>query len=114
MHNYKKLQIWSDAMDIAVAVYALTNKFPKEETYEITQQLRRSAISVPSNIAEGSGRNTKGEFNQFLGYSVGSSYEVETQLIVSESLNYCSKEEVDPIIEKININQKMIYNLKET
>lgn len=114
MHNYKKLQVWMDAIDIAVDVYSVTSKFPKEEIYGITSQLRRSAVSVPSNIAEGSGRNTTGEFNQFLGIAVGSSYELETQLIISERLNYCKSEEVNPILEKINMNQKMMYKLKES
>ena len=114
MHNYKKLQVWIDAIDIAVDVYSISSNFPKEEIYGITSQLRRSAVSVPSNIAEGSGRNTKGEFNQILGIAVGSLYELETQLIISERLNYCKKEEVEPIIEKINVNQKMIFNLKES
>lgn len=106
MHNYKKLQVWTDAIDIAVDVYSISSKFPKEEIYGITSQLRRSAVSVPSNIAEGSGRNTIGEFNQFLGIAVGSSYELETQLIISQRLNYCNSEEVIPVLEKININKK--------
>ena len=112
MHDYKKLQVWQDAVDMAVLVYELTGAFPKAEQYGLTSQLRRSAVSVPSNIAEGSGRNNPGEFDHFLGIAAGSLYELETQLIVSSRLGYSSDTEIDKLLDKLNVNQKMIYKLK--
>jgi four helix bundle protein len=79
MHQFKELKIWQKAIEVTVDVYKVTAKLPKEEIYGLTSQIRESAVSIPSNIAEGAGRNSKGEFNQFLGYSNGSSYELTTQ-----------------------------------
>jgi len=114
MHNFRKLNIWSDAMDIAVKVYHVTKQFPPDELYNLTHQIKKSVVSVPSNIAEGAGRNTNGEFNQFLGYSTGSSYELETQLLLGQRLNFVSKEEVTPILEELHSLQKRIYNFKSS
>ncbi len=112
MHNYKKLQVWQDAVEIAVEVYALTKKFPSSEQFGLVSQLRRASVSVASNIAEGSGRNNNKEFNHFLGLAAGSSYELETQLIITSKLEFCDQNLLDSLIEKIEINQKMIYQLK--
>jgi len=71
MNNYKELKIWQKSVDLAVHVYEITKSFPKEEIYGLTSQLRRSAISISSNIAEGAGRNTKKDFSNFLGISYG-------------------------------------------
>ena len=87
MHNLKELKIWQKAIDLAVDVYKATRYFPKEETYNLTAQTRRSAISIPSNIAESAGRNSVNEFVHFLGISNGSSYELQTQLIISNRLD---------------------------
>lgn len=114
MHNYQRLKIWQDAMDISVEVFEITSKFPKEELYGLVSQMRRSAVSLVSNIAEGAGRNSNGEFNQFLGMSVGSSYELETQLIISRRLNYCDAEKAEFLIERLQQNQKMTFHLKNT
>lgn len=112
MHDYKKLQVWTEAVDLAVEIYKLTDKFPKDERFGLISQLRRSAVSVPSNIAEGAGRNSNGEFKQFLGIANGSSYEMETQLIISEKLSYINKAELEVIQDKVIKGQKKIYNLK--
>ena len=80
--HYRELVAWQKAMDLVVAVYDVTRSFPKEETYGITAQVRRSAVSVPSNIAEGQGRGTPDEFKRFLRVSNGSRQEMETQIIV--------------------------------
>ncbi len=112
MHNYKKLQVWQDAVEIAVEVYALTKNFPSSEQFGLVSQLRRASVSVASNIAEGSGRNNNKEFNHFLGLAAGSSYELETQLIITSKLEFCDQNLLDSLIEKIEINQKMIYQLK--
>jgi four helix bundle protein len=89
-HSYKELIAWQKAKDLAVAVYRCTEKFPKHETYGLTAQLRRAAVSVASNIAEGQGRLTTGEFRQFLGQARGSLLEVETQLVIAFELGYIS------------------------
>lgn len=112
MHNDKKLQVWQDAVEIAVEVYALTKNFPSSEQFGLVSQLRRASVSVASNIAEGSGRNNNKEFNHFLGLAAGSSYELETQLIITSKLEFCDQNLLDSLIEKIEINQKMIYQLK--
>jgi len=84
--SYRDLIAWQKAMELTVAVYQLTSTFPREEIYGLTSQLRRASTSIPSNIAEGQGRNTTGEFLQFLGHARGSLFEVETQLLVASKL----------------------------
>lgn len=98
-------------MEVAEEVYILTAHFPKEEKFGLISQLRRSAISIPSNIAEGAGRNTDGEFKNFLGIANGSSYELYTQLLLSIKLNHCSEASVNPILFKVIELQKMKYAL---
>jgi len=112
MHNYKQLKVWDKSIDLVVATYKTTADFPKEEKYGLISQMRRSAISIPSNIAEGAGRNSDKEFTHFLSVAQGSSYELETQLVVSERLSLIDKETCDNLCEKINEVQKMNYNLQ--
>lgn len=88
VQSYRQLIAWQKAMDFVVDVYSVTRKFPKEEIYGVTSQLRRAAVSIPSNIAEGQGRQTTGEFRQFLGHARGSLLETETQILLSERLEY--------------------------
>ena len=88
VRNYKDLIVWQKAMDLVSDVYRVTTNFPRQETYGLTNQLRRSAVSVPSNIAEGHGRATKGEFIQFLCHSRGSLLELETQMLIATNLGY--------------------------
>lgn len=83
MHRFKELEVWKKSVKLSVDIYQLTKCYPDTEKYGLVCQLNRCAISVPSNIAEGAGRNTKGEFNQFLGIATGSLFEVEAQLIIS-------------------------------
>jgi four helix bundle protein len=84
MNNYKELKIWQKSVELAVRIYEITKEFPKEELYGLTSEIRRCAISIPSNIAEGAGRNSKKEFNNFLGISNGSSCELETHMIIAQ------------------------------
>jgi four helix bundle protein len=84
--SYRDLLIWQRSIELTVAIYELTVAFPKEELYGLRSQLQRAAVSVPSNIAEGYGRRSKGEFLQFLGIARGSNYEVQTQLVISRKL----------------------------
>ena len=83
---FQDLSVWQRAMELTVFVYALTRTFPKEEIYGLTSQMRRACVSVASNIAEGRGRRTDGEFRQFLGMAQGSIYEVQTQLLLAKRL----------------------------
>ncbi|MCX6310647.1 MAG: four helix bundle protein [Bacteroidetes bacterium] len=114
MHQFKELKIWQRAIDLTVDVYKITSKLPKEEVYGLTSQMRKCAVSIPSNIAEGAGRNTKGEFNQFLGISNGSSYELTTQLVVASKLKLLSEEACEPILKELEALQKMTYKLQST
>lgn len=114
MHNLKELKIWNKAIDLAVDVYVATENFPKQETYGLTSQIRRSAVSIPSNISEGAGRNGNKEFIQFLGIANGSSYELQTQLIIAQKLNLLSNETADKLLGIITELQKMNYTFQNT
>jgi len=87
-NGHKDLIVWQKLLDLADAVYALTREFPKEETYGLISQMRRCAVSIPSNIAEGSGRKTMNDFKQFLAVAYGSALELETQLLLSQRFGY--------------------------
>ena len=91
MHNFQELKIWQKAMDVAESTYLISAEFPKEEKFGLTSQIRRSAVSIPSNIAEGAGRNTDGEFKNFLGIASGSSNELYTQLVLAKRLGLISE-----------------------
>jgi four helix bundle protein len=100
MHNFRELKIWQRSMDIVVDVYDKTKTFPKEETYGITQQIRRSGVSIPSNISEGAGRNTDSQFKHFLEISMGSCNELQTQIELSRRIGYLSNEEANKILDE--------------
>lgn len=93
MQSYKELLVWQVAMSLANEVYGVTRQFPREEMYGLISQIRRSAVSVPSNIAEGQGRATRGEFVQFLGHARGSLFELETQLTIAGELGYLGRQD---------------------
>ncbi len=97
--NYSELIAWQKAMDLVEAVYGATKLFPKEELYGLTSQLRRAAVSIPSNIAEGQGRKSLNEFLHFLSIAYGSLREVETQILIAGRLNYLTQPEVRRLIE---------------
>ncbi len=112
MHNLKQLKIWQKAIDLTTEVYRATASFPKEEVYGLTSQIRRSAVSVPSNIAEGAGRNSDKEFLHFLGISNGSSFELQTQLIIANNLELISSSVVNPLLDELVEIQKMNYTFQ--
>ncbi len=114
MHKFKELNVWQKGVDLAVDIYSLTKKFPSDERFGLISQINKCAVSIPSNIAEGAGRNTNGEFNHFLGITVGSSFELETQLIISHRLNFIKADELNIIIKRVNDVQNMTYGLKST
>ena len=86
--DYRDLIVWQKAMDLVEAIYRTTAAFPREEIYGLTAQMRRAAVSIPSNIAEGNGRNTTRDYLHFLGMAYGSVKEVETQVLIAERLRY--------------------------
>jgi four helix bundle protein len=114
MNNYKELKIWQRSVDLAVRIYKETQKFPKEEQYGLTSQIRRSAVSIPSNIAEGAGRNSRKEFNNFLGVSHGSSCELETQLIIAQRVELLDEVILESLQQQISEIQKMTRGLKDS
>lgn len=92
--NYKELVVWQKSMDLVIEVYDLITKLPSNEKYELSSQMRRAAVSIPSNIAEGHGRNSSQEFCHFLGIARGSACELETQLLVAKRINFLSENDV--------------------
>jgi four helix bundle protein len=96
--TYRDLVAWQKAMDFVVEVYELTQRFPREELYGLTSQLRRSAVSVPSNIAEGQGRGVGNEFAHHLRIAFGSIQEAETQLLIGERLSYVQQGQLQPVM----------------
>jgi four helix bundle protein len=112
--SFRELTVWQRAMQSTVAIYRLTKDFPREEQYGITSQIRRSTVSIPSNIAEGQGRLTTGEFKQFLGIARGSNFEVQTQLEIARALKFGNSvliEEAEGLSHEVG---KMIYALLES
>ena len=99
VRNYSDLVAWQKSMDLVVQIYKVTACFPKEETYSLTSQLRRAAVSVPSNIAEGQGRRSNRDFCRFLSISHGSLRELETQLMIAERLSYINAETNSRILD---------------
>jgi four helix bundle protein len=114
MHRYRELKVWQKAIDLAVEVYQITEKLPKEERYGLISQINRCVVSIPSNIAEGAGRNTKKDFDNFLGISLGSSFELDTQLVISNRLGYVSSDDFEKIESELEHIQNMIAKLKQS
>ncbi len=112
MHKYKELKIWLKAMELVTDIYKATSAFPDKERFGLISQINRASVSIPSNIAEGAGRNSDKDFLRFLSIAHASSYETETQLIISYNLNYLSINELDTLLEKINEWQKMSYSFQ--
>jgi four helix bundle protein len=108
------LIVWQRAIDLVEKIYRLTQRFSREELYGLTSQLRRAAVSVASNIAEGQGRNSKGEFRHFVGQARGSTLEVETQLIIAERLGYAEKAELAPALRDCDEIKRMLHGLAES
>ena len=111
MHNFRNLQIWKDAMDLAQAVYEITEAIPKMETYGLISQMTRAAVSVPSNIAEGSGRSDK-DFSHFLAIALGSLFELNTQIMLSERIGYLTSEQSLALQGRADKLQMMITGFK--
>ena len=108
MKQYIELDVWIKARELASLCYEVTKSFPKEEMFGQTTQMRRSAVSIPSNIAEGCGRNTSKDTLQFLFIARGSAYELETQFYIAFDLNYISKEQLNTALYKITECKKIL------
>lgn len=110
MRNFKQLLIWQKGFQIAVKSINAVNSFPKEEKYGISSQITRAAVSIPSNIAEGSSRTSMKDYSRFLEISLGSAFEHETQLLIAEAVNFGEKEKRDEVLKDIDEEQKMIMS----
>lgn len=108
MRKFKELEIWTLGKEMALEVYRISSTIPPTETYGITAQMRRASISIPSNIAEGCSRNSNKEFNRFLEIAIGSSFELETQLILAAELNFLPGKDIQDILPKLNRLQQKI------
>ena len=106
--EYYNLDVWVESRLLSVKIYNLTKNFPKEEQFGLTSQIRRCSISVPSNIAEGCGRNTAKDTIRFLYIARGSLYELETQLFLSSDLGFIKKSELDDVLEHVVVCKKLI------
>jgi four helix bundle protein len=111
IQNFQDLRIWQEGIKVVKKIYRLTPSFPKEEMYGLASQMRRCAVSIPSNIAEGFKRFHNNEFRQFLYITLGSCAELETQLVIADELDYIDTESKENIIEDLNYISRMIYNL---
>ncbi|HJT24025.1 MAG TPA: four helix bundle protein [bacterium] len=111
--NYKDLLVWKKAMVLVTDIYRQSLEFPKEETYGLTSQLRRSAVSIPSNIAEGKGGRSAPEFHMFLGHARGSLLELETQIQIAENLGYLNSAKGQALLKKTSELGKMLNGLME-
>jgi len=109
--THKDLDVWNKAIELVKEIYTVTKFFPREELYGLTSQMRGAAVSIPSNIAEGSARRTKKEYIQFLYISLGSSTELETQVIISEKLGFILKEVHERMCLKIKKIKQMLFGL---
>lgn len=112
-HNFKKLTIWQDAMDVCDLIYQYTETLPNREKYNLITQLEKCAVSIPSNISEGSGKRTDIHFGEFLTTALTSSYEMETQLLICQRRKYGNDIELQNVLNKVEILQKQISNFRD-
>ena len=111
MRNFREMIIWKEGMNLATEIYRITKIFPKEEEYGLKSQIRRAAVSIPSNISEGCSRSSEKEFRRFLEISLGSSFEVETDVIIAERLQMIPERESKIILGALQLEQKRINSL---
>lgn len=109
--NYRKMIVWQKAMNLTEAVYVAIRKLPPAELYALSAQMRRSVVSIPSNIAEGAGRNTDNDLRHFMTVARGSTTELETQLMICEMLNYLDSDDVAPLLGMLDEIRRMLSAL---
>lgn len=110
MNTIRDMKVWQKAMDFVTNIYIETNSFPKEEVYGLTSQIRRSAVSIPSNIAEGFGRRSKNDFKRFLRISMGSLFEIQTQVEICKNLEFISIDTFDTLFEDTREIERMLVS----
>lgn len=113
MRDFKKLIIWQKAMEVVSAVYQAVERFPKEERYGLRSQVTRSAVSIASNIAEGNAKSSEKEKKRFMEIALGSSFELETQLLIIEKLNWLKEDEAENILKLLEEEQRMLSSFIE-
>lgn len=111
MNNFRELVVWQKSIAFVVKIYEATREFPKEEKFNFVSQMQRAATSIPSNIAEGAGRDTNASFKHFLTVAIGSAHEVETQIIISKQLHYIDETGYEELMKELTGIQKMLYSL---
>jgi len=111
MRDFRKLDIWSKGVSIVKDVYALSENIPQKEKFGLISQMQRCAVSIPSNIAEGCSRNSEIEFKRFLEMAIGSSFELETQLILCIEIGYTERENLESLLTDLHLLQKQINSL---
>ena len=114
MKDFRQLKVWEKSHQPALAIYKITAKFPKEELYGLTSQVRRASMSIPTNIAEGCGRNTDADFARFLQMAMGSASETEYQLLLSLDLGFLNKEQYDKLNPDVTEVKRMLASLLRT
>lgn len=114
MKTHHDLDVWQRSITYVTEIYHITNKFPASELYGLTNQIRRAAVSIPSNISEGAARNTTKDFNHFLTITLGSIAELETQLMISKNLEFLNSNDFDSLLAELIIIRKMTIGLKKS
>lgn len=110
MKNFEQLKIWQKGFEIATNAITLTSNFPPEQKFGLALQITKAAISIPSNIAEGSSRSGKKDYFRFLEISLGSSFELDTQLLIAKTANFGNKDLIDLLLKQVDEEQKMIMS----
>lgn len=113
MHQYKKLDFWKRSCSFCTSLYSLTSNFPESEKFGLTSQLRRASISIASNIAEGASRKSNKDFSRFLEIAIGSAFEVETQLLISQNLAFNNSNELQETTDELTIIIRQMRKFKE-
>lgn len=110
MRNFKELKIWQKGFNIAVDYLKMISSFPKEEKFGISSQISRAAVSISSNIAEGSSRSSQKEYARFVEIALGSSFELETQLLIAQAVNFGKREDIQALMKQVDEEQKMMMS----
>jgi four helix bundle protein len=114
MRNFRELKIWQNGIEIAIKTYRVTETFPKEDKYSIVQQMNRAGISIPSNIAEGCSRKSEKDYSRFVEIALGSTYELETQVIIAEQLKKGDQQLLQELKTALIEEQKMLTRFQQT
>ena len=113
-HNFRDLDVWKKSIGFVSRVYTITNSFPSSELYGIVSQMQRAAISIPSNIAEGAGRDSNSDFSRFISIAEGSAYEIETQITIAHEILYLNDKDYNSLLMDIQEIQRMLSGLKRS